>query len=75
MYKCIFLSRKKEAEAFQDWVCSDVLPSIRKNGGYMVARVDDTPELIMARALQVAQSTIERHAKQLEAAQRASPQG
>lgn len=35
----------------------------------MVARVDDTPELIMARALQVAQSTIERHAKQLEAAQ------
>ncbi len=69
MYKCIFLSRKKEAEAFQDWVCSDVLPSIRKNGGYMVARVDDTPELIMARALQVAQSTIERHAKQLEAAQ------
>lgn len=41
LYKCIFQSRKKEAEAFQDWVCSEVLPSIRKNGGYMVARQDD----------------------------------
>lgn len=36
LYKCIFQSRKKEAEAFQDWVCSEVLPSIRTNGGYMV---------------------------------------
>ena len=44
LYKCIFQSRKKEAEQFQDWVCGEVLPSIRKSGGYMVARVDETPE-------------------------------
>lgn len=34
LYKCIFQSRKKEAEAFQDWVCEEVLPSIRKHGAY-----------------------------------------
>ena len=32
LYKCIFKSRKKEAEKFQDWVFGIVLPNIRKNG-------------------------------------------
>lgn len=35
LYKVIFQSRKKEAEAFTDWVTSEVLPSIRKHGAYM----------------------------------------
>lgn len=60
LYKCIFQSRKKEAEQFQDWVCGEVLPSIRKSGGYMVAKVDETPEQIMARALVLAKDTIDR---------------
>lgn len=60
LYKCIFQSRKKEAEQFQDWVCGEILPSIRKSGGYMVARQDETPEQIMARALMVAKDTIDR---------------
>lgn len=60
LYKCIFQSRKHEAEAFQDWVCEEVLPSIRKTGGYIVSREDDTDAEIMARALLVAQSTIEK---------------
>lgn len=29
LYRCIFQSRKKEAEAFQDWVVEEVLPTIR----------------------------------------------
>ena len=70
LYKCIFQSRKKEAEAFQDWVCSDVLPSIRKNGGYMVARAEETPEEIMARALVVAKATIEKQQGAILAAQK-----
>lgn len=69
LYRCIFQSRKKEAEQFQDWVCEEVLPAIRKTGGYLASHQNDTPEMIMARALQVAQSTIERHQQQLEAAQ------
>lgn len=34
-YKLVFQSRKPEAEKFADWVTSEVLPSIRKNGAYM----------------------------------------
>lgn len=60
LYKCIFQSRKKEAEQFQDWVCGEVLPSIRKSGGYMITRQDETPEQIMARALVLAKDTIDR---------------
>ena len=68
LYRCIFQSRKEEAELFQDWVCEEVLPAIRETGGYVATQVDDTPEMIMARALQVAQSTIEKHQQQLQAA-------
>ena len=72
LYKCIFQSRKKEAEQFQDWVCGEVLPSIRKSGGYMVAKVDETPEQIMARALVVAQETISRQKSAVAAAEKRS---
>ena len=34
LYKLIMASRKPEAEAFQRWVCYDVIPSIRKTGNY-----------------------------------------
>ncbi len=36
LYRLIFKSRKKEAEAFKRWVCHDVLPSIRKTGAYVM---------------------------------------
>lgn len=36
-YKCIFQSRKPEAEMFADWVTGEVLPSIRKTGSYQIA--------------------------------------
>lgn len=39
LYRCIFQSRKKEAEAFQDWVVEEVLPSIRQTGGYSVSGI------------------------------------
>lgn len=65
LYRCVFQSKKKEAAKFQDWVFDEVLPSIRKNGGYMVSKADDTPEEIMARALQIAQNTLDRQKKRL----------
>ena len=34
LYKLIMASRKPEAEAFQRWICYDVIPSIRKTGNY-----------------------------------------
>ncbi len=36
LYRLIFKSRKKEAEAFKRWVCHEVLPSIRKTGAYVM---------------------------------------
>ena len=35
LYRLIFRSNKPQAQAFADWVYSEVLPSIRKNGAYM----------------------------------------
>lgn len=34
LYRLVFTSRKLEAENFSDWVCEEVLPSIRKTGSY-----------------------------------------
>lgn len=50
---------QKAVKRFQRWVTHDVLPAIRRDGGYMVAR-DESPEQTMARAVLIAQSTIER---------------
>lgn len=41
LYKTIFHSRKESAEIFSDWVTSEVLPSIRKNGIYATDNVID----------------------------------
>ena len=35
LYKVIMRPDKPQAEPFQDWVCGEVLPSIRKHGAYM----------------------------------------
>lgn len=66
LYTLILRSRKPEAKAFKRWVTHEVLPAIRKDGGYMVARKDETPEETMARAVLIAQATIERQNKQIE---------
>lgn len=67
LYRCIFQSRKPTARKFQDWVFNEVLPSLRKSGGYIVAQQTDTPEMIMARALKVADETIKRNEERLKA--------
>lgn len=66
LYKLIMRSRKPEAKAFQRWVTHEVLPAIRRTGGYIAAKQDETPEQIMARAVIVAQDTIERQKRQLD---------
>lgn len=66
MYDVILRSDVEKAKPFRKWVTSDVIPTIRKTGGYIAAKPDDTPEMIMARAVIVAQATIERQNKLLE---------
>jgi prophage antirepressor-like protein len=70
LYRLVMRSDLPSAEDFQDWVCGEVLPSIRKTGGYIIASQEDTPELIMARALLVAQETINRQKQIAELAER-----
>lgn len=58
LYKVIFQSRKESAERFTDWVTSEVLPSIRKNGGYIAGQETLSDDELMAKALLVAQNKI-----------------
>lgn len=66
LYRLITHSKLPTAEKFERWVFEEVLPAIRRTGGYMVAKQDETPEQIMARAVLVAQDTIERQKKQID---------
>ena len=65
LYTLVLSSRKPEAHAFKRWVTHEVLPAIRRTGGYMVAR-DETPEQTMARALLIAQDTMDRQRREID---------
>ena len=65
LYDTILESRKPHAKKFRKWVTSEVLPSIRKQGGYMVARPDESDEVIVARALQIMQATLQRRDEEI----------
>ena len=66
LYKVIFQSRKPSAERFTDWVTDEVIPSIRKNGGYIANQEQMTPEQIVANALVVAHNIILQKERQIE---------
>ena len=64
LYRLVFSSKLPTAEKFTDWVTSEVLPSIRRSGGYIAGQESMTPEELMAKALTVAQRTLaEREAR------------
>lgn len=69
LYSLILRSRKPEAKAFKRWITHEVIPAIRRAGGYMHATPDDTPEAVMARAVLIAQDTIARLQEQTAALQ------
>ena len=59
VYRLIARSKLPTAERFESWVFDEVLPSIRKNGGYIAGQEAMTAEELMAKALLVAKKTIE----------------
>ena len=65
LYSLILSSKLESAKRFKHWVTSEVLPSIRKQGGYMVARADESDEVILARALQIMHTALERREKEI----------
>lgn len=66
LYALIFGSKLESAKRFKHWVTSEVLPSIRSNGGYIANQENLTPEQIVANALIVAQNIITQKDKQIE---------
>lgn len=66
LYSLILSSKLPNAKKFKKWVTSEVLPSIRKNGGYIAGQETMSDDELMARALQVAQNKILERDKQIE---------
>lgn len=65
LYSVILRSEKPNAKQFRKWVTSEVLPSIRKHGGYMVSKENETTEELLARAYMIAQETLKRKEQRL----------
>lgn len=59
LYSLVLSSKLPTAKAFKRWITHDVIPSIRKNGGYIAGQEAMTAEELMAKALLVAKKTIE----------------
>lgn len=66
LYSLILSSKLPTAKNFKHWVTSEVLPSIRKNGGYIVGQETLSDDELMARALLVAQNKIAERDKIIE---------
>ena len=67
LYDVILDSRKPSARAFRKWVTSEVLPQIRKTGGYIPLNAEDDEKTILAKALRIANRTLEQKDELIEA--------
>lgn len=65
MYRLIASSKLPTAERFERWIYDEVLPTIRKTGGYIPAAETDSDEDILAKAVLIAQKTIDLKNRQL----------
>lgn len=66
LYSLVLSSGLPNAKKFKRWITTEVIPSIRKNGGYLANQENMTPEQIVANALIVAQNIIANKDKQIE---------
>ena len=68
LYALVIRSNKPNAKKFRKWITSEVLPSIRKTGGYVAATGTESPEELYARAMSSLHAALERQ-KEITAAQ------
>lgn len=57
-YRLVLRSRKPVAKEFQRWVTHEVLPQIRRTGGYIPVSDTDDEKLILAKAVGIFQRTV-----------------
>lgn len=65
LYKLIMRSRKPEAKEFQRWVTHEVLPQIRRTGGYIPTSDADDDMTILAKAVMIGQRTMEQQQRKI----------
>lgn len=70
LYKVIMRSDKPQAEPFQDWVCGEVLPSIRKHGAYLTESTLEKALLSPDYLIQLATQIKDERQKRIEAEQK-----
>ena len=66
LYRLITHSKLTQAERFESWIFDEVLPSIRKHGGYIAGQETMTDDELLARAYLVAQSKIKEKDEAIE---------
>ena len=66
LYSLVLSSKLPTAKRFKRWVTSEVLPAIRKTGGYIGGAENMTEAEIMARAVLIGQRTIEEQKRKID---------
>lgn len=69
LYRLVMRSRKPEAKEFQRWVTHEVLPQIRRTGGYIPTSEADDDMTILAKAVMIGQRTMEEQKQRIAAQQ------
>lgn len=67
LYSLILSSKMPDAKKFKHWVTSEVIPSVRKNGGYISGQENLTDDELLEKAIIVAQKKIAERDKQIQA--------
>lgn len=65
LYSLVLSSKLPGAKRFKRWITSEVIPSIRKHGGYISGQEELSAEELMAKALVVAQQTLAEREKRI----------
>ena len=65
LFALILSSKLESAKRFKRWVTGEVLPAIRKQGGYMMAKQGDSDKDIMLRAIEIVKATLKRRDEQI----------
>ena len=65
LYALILSSKLESAKRFKRWVTSEVLPAIRKQGGYLVAKKGESDKEVMQRAMEIVKTTLAKREEQI----------